>query len=326
MRKLRTFIGFLITTVVVNCFSNILLKEHYEAKYNKNLLIYADEIEEYEFFLNEYANYIKDLNLSDLEIIIKVMIDTLSQIDGYGVADNLISGYYGLSFMLEGKGVCTSFADDFTRKINKINPEYNARNVIVYLDEKKLEDQMTIPVTMNFVCNSLKNKKMIDNIANNHNMISFDKKSINEYVVGNHMITVIEIPEYNIKLAIDPTNFMIGYFCNLRFDFFGNNEKNEMKYRDTTIKFSNRSITDELNFLFESFFDPTINYDKIEDIYGYQAQEEAYDYVKELYPYTKEISISYNDEVMHYLYESTGINNYNYIEKSTSYSKKLKKN
>lgn len=32
------------------------------------------------------------------------MMDTLNQIDGYGQADNLISGYYGLSFMLEGKG------------------------------------------------------------------------------------------------------------------------------------------------------------------------------------------------------------------------------
>lgn len=62
-----------------------------------------------------------------------------------------------------------------------------------------------------------------------------------------------------------------------------------MQYRNTTIIYSNRSVNDELSFLLDSFEKPTINYDKINDIYGYQAQEKAYDYVKELYPYTKKL-------------------------------------
>ena len=217
------------------------------------------------------------------------MIDTLNQIDGYGKADNLINGYYGLTFLTEGKGVCTSFADDFTRKLNKINPKYNARNIVVYIDEDKLYNQMQIPIPMNFANYDIKKEKIIDYIANSYNINFIDQEKIIEYFFGNHMITVIEIPEHNLKLAVDPTNFIIGYFNDLKFDFFGNTEEKEMQYRDSTIIYSNRSLNDELVFLLESLNNPTINYNEINDIYGYQAQEKAYDYVKELYPYTKKL-------------------------------------
>ena len=186
MRRLKSFIGYLILTLMFSYCSYGIQKSSYKNICDKNTLTYEDEIEAYDKFLEDYATYINSLNLNDLEIIIKVMIDTLNQIDGYGRADNLISGYYGLSFMLEGKGVCTSFADDFTRKMNKINPKYNARNVVVYVDEDKLNNQTCIPVTMNFATNSNNNKKLIDIISKNL-IQEIDTNKIYEYFFGNQL-------------------------------------------------------------------------------------------------------------------------------------------
>lgn len=78
---------------------------------------------------------------------------------------------------------------------------------------------------MNFANYDIRKEQFIDYIANSYNEYFINEEEIVDYLFGNHMITIIEIPEYDLKLAVDPTNFIIGYFNDLKFDFFGNTEK-----------------------------------------------------------------------------------------------------
>ena len=123
---------------------NDLFRWSYSRNIEKNAYEYSTELQTYNSFLEQYAQYINSLELSDIEIFVKVMKDIWEDIDGYGKADNLITGYARLSFQEEGKGVCTSFADDFTARINAINPKYNARNLIVYIDETQDASRINI--------------------------------------------------------------------------------------------------------------------------------------------------------------------------------------
>ncbi len=65
----------------------------------------------------------------------RCMRDLHNTIEGYGEPKLDLVGYRGLDVIDEGGiGVCRNFAPNIADKLNAINPEYNARTVLVYTD------------------------------------------------------------------------------------------------------------------------------------------------------------------------------------------------
>ena len=91
-------------------------------------------IEQYQEDIEEYANFINDLELSDLEIFVKEMSDMWENINGYAEPDYEydIWGYCRYNLYAKNYGVCRQFADDCAARLNEINPEYQAQIVSVY--------------------------------------------------------------------------------------------------------------------------------------------------------------------------------------------------
>ena len=78
------------------------------------------------------------MNLTDSQIFVKLIYDLWNNIDGYGEPETVNEiGYFRLSIQNERVGVCRHFSDDIVAKLNEINPKYNARNVLVYLQDKE---------------------------------------------------------------------------------------------------------------------------------------------------------------------------------------------
>ena len=107
----------------------------YESVKKINEIKHAKKIEEYNEYIQKYAQEIKDMNLTDTQIFIKVIDDMWKEINGYAEPQNEIIGYPRITLRNEGVGMCGNFADDMTAKLNAINPEYNARNLIVYMSD-----------------------------------------------------------------------------------------------------------------------------------------------------------------------------------------------
>lgn len=167
---------------------------------NENELAYESLIEEYDKEIEEYANYINGLGLNDLEIIVKVMNDMWSNIDGYkNPAETYDSiGFNRLALYNDGYGVCRNMADDFTARMNAINPDYEACNLNVYINSAHTNNiERTIIQTNETVevsTNESRKEPLID---------------ITD-IFGNHMVSCIKLKEENVILIVDPTNPSIG--------------------------------------------------------------------------------------------------------------------
>ena len=178
-------------------------------------IIYNEKIEQYNHENAEYAKYINGLGLNDHEIIMKVMYDLWNNIDRYGEPSSEVYGYFRLN-MDEKKsiGVCRHIADDVGAKLNAINPEYNARDVIVVFDSNT---KMTMP----YPINCLFNAKTSESRNENSTGVRAASSTIEEISVsnigkisGNHMVLFVDIKDDNITLVVDPTNSAIGIYNN----------------------------------------------------------------------------------------------------------------
>lgn len=107
-------------------------------KFN-NGITYKKEIKEYDEKIEKYANEVKEMNLNDIEIIMKVTNDMWENIYAYGNPQMDVHGYLCLDMQEDGIGVCRNMADDIANKLNKINPDYNARFISGYFDYSNLE-------------------------------------------------------------------------------------------------------------------------------------------------------------------------------------------
>lgn len=113
------------------------LSAAYEGVKNRNAKEYAEDIEKYNEYIQKYAQEIKDMKLTDTQVFVKVVDDMWKEIKGYASPENEILGWLRLTLNKEGIGVCRNFADDITAKLNEINPEYNARNLVVYMKDNE---------------------------------------------------------------------------------------------------------------------------------------------------------------------------------------------
>lgn len=165
-------------------------------------ITYESDLDEYNASIEEYAKYINSLGLNDLEIIIKVMNDMWSNIYGYKTPSSHDDiGMYRLSLYYNGYGVCRNMADDFTARMNAINPNYEAFNMNCYITSAEVNDIKR---------NIIETNDTVTDDDNNQNENDFDISKI----TGNHMVTCITLPNENILLIVDPTNPSIGVFQN----------------------------------------------------------------------------------------------------------------
>lgn len=105
---------------------------------NNNKKQYEQQIEDYNEKIEEYSKKFDVTKQSDLEIIMRCMRDLHNTIEGYGEPKLDIAGYRGLDVIDEGGiGVCRNFAPNIADKLNAINPEYNARTIIIYNSPEK---------------------------------------------------------------------------------------------------------------------------------------------------------------------------------------------
>lgn len=163
----------------------------------QNKAAYSEQLERYDARISAYANEINAMNLTDTQIFMKVMSDMWSEIDGYGTNTSDITGLLRLSLQEDGQGVCRHFADDTTAKLNAINPEYNARNLTVYMEDGQYTianiDRVIIE-SNNTVAGSEQEEKEEQEESGFMNVV------VN--AVGNHAVTVVDVPRSKCKFSI----------------------------------------------------------------------------------------------------------------------------
>lgn len=262
--------AILAGAIIINNAVNIFAKKYYCKQVKENSIRYEQEIEDYNQYVQDYADYINSLNLSDTEIIMKLMHDIWNEV-GYAESDNLIQGYYRLSFQEEGKGVCTSFADDFTAKMNAINPEYDAKNIIVYADDAVVQ---IVDIE----------RTVLEKIEEDEET----KKNQEKY--GNHMVSVIEIPNDNLYLIVDVTKLLIGVLKDGKIKILNTKDEDFMEYKVNVSRIysleSNSVLKEEYR---DTFNEPTISFEELEEKYGFEAQKEALESVEKIDSFEKKL-------------------------------------
>ena len=241
---------------------------------------YEDELKLYNEEIKKYAKYIKRLNLSDFEIIIKIIYDMWNI---YGYKDECIDSkfYKGVDrlYLYKHKyGVCRHFADDMVYRLNEINPKYNARIITLEIDDN--EDGYYLPI---------KRKKYIDDETNEliyDKEEQIDNKSRKKY--GNHMACLVDLPN-NITLIVDPTNTSIGYIRNKTVNYFECKTKYKINKNGSFIFNGNhffKTIKNNLKLPIRNL----TTYKSLDKKYGKGMQEKALEHIK----YVDEDTISKN--------------------------------
>ena len=176
--------------------------DNYNQKLEENISL----IQQYDYKISNYASSVKELNLdNDLDIIMKVMDDMWNAMEGYGKPKLDIANLGRLDFTEEnGVGVCRNISDDFSARMNAINPEYNARNITVFLNSDDYSKESLANIETRFVDN--------DNNENEENNTE-DSVDITQYF-GNHMVSILQPTGKDYTLVIDPTNPSIGIIVN----------------------------------------------------------------------------------------------------------------
>ena len=178
-----------------------------------NALIYAKQIDDYETRMNTYASELRDMNLTDIQLIMKIIDDMHSNIVGYDNPKIDAIGFWRLDV---GKntsgGVCRNMADNVTYILNQVNPNYNARNMFVRMNTSGI-DIADIDRNINF--------EYADNLERQGELApSF---------IANHAITVFDVPNQNYSLVVDSTNPAIGVLADGKIIML-NDMKGEMTY------------------------------------------------------------------------------------------------
>lgn len=251
-------------------------KVEYNTRKLKNEKKHKDELEKYNEELKKYCEEIKNLGLNDIEIIIKVIYDMWERIDGYMYylpSDQKdYSGVERLYLYKKKYGVCRHFADDIAHRLNVINPKYNARVVTLDLDEVD-NSAYYLPIKQKVIKNKvdIKDSKKVDD--------EYEKiKKVNRKIYGNHMVCLVDLKP-NITLVVDPTNMNIGYIKNKHINYF-EGDKSYKICKMGSYTFNGESFSKTIKDNFKLLFKNLISYEKLNEKYGPEAQEEALNCIK----------------------------------------------
>ena len=248
--------------------------EENKKEYKEQLDKYEDSIKKYGQDINELVN---KNSLNDLDIFMLVMDDMWENIDGYKTPDKEINGYLGFALNEEKKGVCRNFADDVSRKLNEINPKYNARIITTYasgtltnmanINQKIIEDNETVYEE------NTDSQEETQNVSNE----KFNK------MFGNHALVAVDshLNGKKITLFLDPTNPSISIAKDGRIVCL-----NDSNYKNTrSKKYCNLLmeciISGKTAIKNIKLFDNITNeeFETLKNMYGILAQNESLDKV-----------------------------------------------
>lgn len=257
--------------------------EYIKDEKEKNSVIYEEEIKEYNEKINKYAEEVKSMNLNDVQTYMKVMDDMWGSIKGYGIPKKNIMGYPELDLATEdGYGVCRNMASDIAKKLNAINPEYNARTMVVQMDENG-----------NYTIADIKRNSV--EITENTEEKSEEEKEEQQdseempfgSMFGNHLVTLVDSTEDNLIIVLDPTNPGIGIYKDGEIIMFNSDKQNGVNFEPRKFvssfitKGGLENISDVIRDYVQSFEKSNLTSDKIEEKYGLEAQNKNLEYIRQ---------------------------------------------
>ena len=261
-------------TMIFGLFAD--LSNDHEKLIEQNAITYEKEIDEYNQQLDEYVNSLDLEGLTDLEIFMLVMNDMWESIEGYGNPELDVHGYTRLDIKEGGVGVCRNIADDMTAKLNAINPEYNARNLIIHCEFGNL---ISANIERHKTEEYIMEEELIASIAADETI----PDKIFGTMVGNpnHMVTLVDIPGKDITLVLDPTNALVGVFRNGQIIMFNDQEGiYDVTKFYSYLYYGDEDTLDLTMYQLRSFnCDETI--EELEEQYGLDAQNEALENVRQ---------------------------------------------
>lgn len=261
---------------VVVFLGGINIYNQYVAALNHDLFL--EEHLDYEQRIEDYAAEINSMELDDLQIIMKVLDDTWSMVDGYGNPKYDVYGSWRLDVTENGAVRCRNLADDFSAKMNEINPNYNARNLPVYQNAEYYRDDSFANIARKVDYSSV-----TDTSVEKYSDFTFQTdKDMTQYL-GNHMVTILEIPNENITLVVDSLNPSIGVLKNGEIHMFSTIDGKGIEDKPL-----GSIIFTPMEDCFSNCISEIKSYtnDKtIEELnykYGIKAQNEALEYIRNL--------------------------------------------
>ena len=282
----------------------------------RNAIQYESKINDYNEKISEYAKEVQEMGLSDVQTFMKVMDDMWKNIKGYANPEKNILGFFELELATEeGYGVCRNMASDVAKKLNEINPEWNARIIAVLTPEdlsglKTANIETTVldrneTVVKEESEDTAQDKKTSSKFAEkitdrNETVVKEenedteqDKKTksdltekIADTVIGDHMVVLVDIPEDNITLVLDPTNPAIGIYLNGNIIMLNSTNEQDINYNakewitGVFFKGGKDGITSTMKEYAQSFRRPNITLEEIKEKYGLEAQNEALEQVR----------------------------------------------
>lgn len=269
-------VTILIVLTFIKTGTDIVFIKSWNKIFLKGIEMYGEDeeiakiLESYDESIEEYAKYINALQLDDLEIIVKVMDDMWNSIEGYsldveGYTNEL--AYNRLALYTLGYGNCKHMADDFTARMNAINPAYKAYNMIVYLEE----------VALNNIERSEPNFEEAPSPIQEENAFEEALLELLKHTSGNHVVSCITLPNTNIKLVVDPTNPSIGLFRNGKVVTLTENRIADMDITVSNIGIK-MSEKDELVAYLRDYFSSYLPFTNLQNLiskYGTAAQNET---------------------------------------------------
>ncbi len=243
----------------------------------ENREIYKDEIKAYNEKIENYASEVNKYAFNDVQIFSKVMDDMWKGIKGYAEPEKDIHGFLELDLATEeGYGVCRNMANDVAKKLNQINPKYNARVMTVKMGEEGYYEIADIDRTVLQTNETVAGNEKTDE----EQEVSGVQKAISDFV-GNHMVTLVDVPEDNLTLVLDPTNPGIGIYINGKIIMLNSAKENGLEYESKeyiTAIFARDGIDGVLDVASEymkSFQKPNLSFEEILAKYGLEAQNLA---------------------------------------------------
>lgn len=271
---------------------------------------YEEEIRENDEEIAKYAQEVRDMELNDTQIIMKVMDDMWERIDGYGTPseEHDQTGILELALTDEkAQGVCRNFATDNAKRMNAINPKYNARVVTVYVDQDSYSELADIER------NIIEDNETVvkDESEKSETEEVFDELLVKSF--GNHMVTLVDVPERNVTLVMDPTNPGIGVYINGKIVMLNpkgtevSGKYAKMSVKEWTTSVISRGGMDGINNTLKDMIKSYLHSDNLDEVvdglideFGLEAQNDALQFVRQKKE-EKSIQESIQDSVSEYM-------------------------
>lgn len=243
----------------------------------ENEIKYEKEIKNYDNKIKKYAEEVNKLKLNDVQVFMKVIDDMWNQIKGYKNPELDLTGFLELDLASEdGYGVCRNMASDVARKLNEINPDYNSRTLVVNMGhdgQYKLAD--------------VKRKILEENETVDTDSSSKDVQNKMSDILGNHVITLVDVKSDNLIVVLDPTNPGIGIYQNGKIEMLNSVKGNELNFdtrKFTTFITSNgyKDGAESVIDFADSYQESKLSPEQIEEKYGLDAQNQALKEVRKI--------------------------------------------